>query len=425
MKKLQFILFIILLLTGCQKKSYSNNVVTIIEHDQNTLIGINYPITNQKKLDKIIKKDIEKQHRSFKKNNQSNYSSHQKSELNIDYSFQKIANYYNISTNTYLSNSKQALTKNYIKTYVYDLKKKKLLTLKDILPEGDLYYLTKYTKNFLIKNSTLPKNIIYTKIKQNYNTYQNFTFDQDYLYLYFDSHTFTYNNFQIKIPLENLNPIIDIDQKAINTINTKIKVPTKILDPSKKFIALTFDDGPSIYTKDILKILKKYHSNATFFVLGNKVEIYQDTIRQSIQDGNEIGNHSYSHKWLIKLNEEELNEQISKTQNIIKNTTGYTPKLLRPTYGSVNQKIKELKNFQIVLWNVDTLDWKYKNIDRIVSRATQHAKDGNIILMHDIHQRTVKALEKIIPILQKQGFELITVSEMEEIKFLRSKRKTE
>ena len=221
-----------------------------------------------------------------------------------------------------------------------------------------------------------------------------------------------------------MNPKIDIYEESVKTVNTKVKVPTKVLDPNKKFIALTFDDGPSIYTKKIIDILKKNNCNATFFVLGNKVEIYQDILRKSLKNGNEIGNHSYSHKWLIKLNEEQLKEQIYKTQDIIKETTGYTPTLLRPTYGSVNNNIKSLTDFKLVLWNVDTLDWKYKSVDRIINRAVKNAKDGNVILMHDIHLRTVKAVEKIIPILKEQGFELVTISEMEEIEFLRNKMKT-
>ena len=171
-------------------------------------------------------------------------------------------------------------------------------------------------------------------------------------------------------------------------------------------------------------VLNKYDIKATFFVLGNKVEIYQDVLKESLKNGNEIGNHSYSHKWLIKLNKNELEKQIYKTQEIIKKTTGYTPTLLRPTYGSVNNNIKKLTDFKITLWNVDTLDWKYKSVNRIVNRAVKNPKDGNIILMHDIHERTVKAVEKIIPMLKEDGYDLVTVSELRDIQVLRDKMKT-
>lgn len=429
MKKILLIICSLLVFSGCNKKDNQNKITTIIENNNTILIGINYPITNIKKLDRIIKSDVEKIYNSFKNEYENFNSLNEKAELNIDYTFNKINQYYLISIDTYINSSKLSKANNTIKTYIYDTRKNKLLALKDVIPKEDLNYITKYSKKELIEENKECINLdkIKSLLTPDYKTYQNFTFDQNYLYLYFDSNQIgsNCNMIKTKIPLDYLNPKIDIYQDIVKTINTKIKIPSKTLDPTQKFIALTFDDGPSIYTKDIIDILKKNDCNATFFVLGNKVEIYKDTLRESLKNGNEIGNHSYSHKWLIKLDEESLKEQIYKTQDIIKETTGYTPTLLRPTYGSVNNKIKSLSDFKIVLWNVDTLDWKYKSVDCIVSRATKNAKDGNIILMHDIHARTVKALEKIIPILKEEGYELITISEMEEINLLRSKMKTD
>lgn len=422
MKKLSIIFFTILLSIGCQKKE-NQSIKTIIEEDQNILIGINYPVTKNKKLDQIIQKEIHTQYNNFKEKYMSFNSSQQKSELNIDYSFDKVKDYDIVSIHTYLNSSQVYQPKNCVKTYVYHKKKKRLISLKEVISKEDLSYITKYSKRILYQEYNISKKNIREYIKNDYSTYSNFTFNQDYLYLYFDQFQNQKNVIKIQIPLEDLNPKIDIEQQIIKTANTKVKIPSKILDPNKKFIALTFDDGPSIYTKEVINILKKYNCNATFFVLGNKVEMYQDTIRESLKNGNELGNHSYSHKWLIKLDEESLKEQINKTQDIIQEIAGYTPKLLRPTYGSVNQKIRSLDQLEIVLWNVDTLDWKYKSVDRIVSRATKNPKDGNIILMHDIHQRTIKALDKIIPILQNQGFELVTISEMKEIQLLRDKMK--
>lgn len=422
MKKFLLIFCCLFLLIGCNKTNKKNKTTTIIEHNSNILIGINYPITNYKKLNHIIKKDIEKDYYDFKSEYENSGLLTGKAELNIDYSFQKMKRYNIVAIYTYKNSPKLKKEYHSTKTYVYDTKKNKLLTLKEIIPKEDLTYITNYIKENLSEENICTNNCEDIHLNSNYQTYKKFTFDQNYLYIYIDSISSFYN--PIKIPLESLNPKIDIDQNIISTMNNKVKIPTKVLDPSKKFIALTFDDGPSIYTKDIIQILKKNNCNATFFVLGNKVELYQETIRESLKNGNEIGNHSYSHKWLIKLDEQTLKDQIYKTQNIIKKITGYTPILLRPTYGSVNSKIKELTEFKIILWNVDTLDWKYKSVDRIVNRATKNAKDGNIILMHDIHSRTVKALEKIIPILKEEGFELITISELEQIQLLRDKVKT-
>lgn len=93
--------------------------------------------------------------------------------------------------------------------------------------------------------------------------------------------------------------------------------------------------------------------------------------------------------------------------------------MIRPTYGSLNETIKNTTDLDIVLWNVDTLDWKYKNTNRIVQNATKNLKDGNIILMHDTHKQTLEALPKIIKIIKEKGYECVTVSEMKEAQFIR------
>ena len=111
--------------------------------------------------------------------------------------------------------------------------------------------------------------------------------------------------------------------------------------------------------------------------------------------------------------------QIEKTQNLIYEYTGYIPTLLRPTYGSINSTLKNSTNLKIVLWNVDTLDWKYKSVDKIVSRATKNLKPGNIILMHDIYKRTYEAVKKIVPILKENGYKCVTISELNKINDMR------
>ena len=122
---------------------------------------------------------------------------------------------------------------------------------------------------------------------------------------------------------------------------------------------------------------------------------------------------------LIIINE-NIKEQINKTQEIIKNTTGYEPTIMRPTYGSINNKLRNSVDLDIILWTVDTMDWKYKSVEKIVSRGTKNVKDLDIILMHDTHKRTVEAVKKMIPILKNQGFQFVTISELNEVKLLRS-----
>ena len=227
--------------------------------------------------------------------------------------------------------------------------------------------------------------------------------------------------YSVTIPLTELDLTIKWNLSNEKKKEENTKIVSNIIDPSKKIVAITFDDGPSQYTKDIIKTLKEYDCNATFFVLGNKVEVYQDIIKESIKNGNEIGNHSYNHKWLSRLSKEEIINQIEKTQNILKETVNYTPTHLRPTYGSVNNKIRKNTDLEITLWTIDTKDWRIKNVDRIVERALNNVSDGDIILMHDIFERSSNALKIMIPKLKEAGYQLVTISELEEVKLLRTK----
>lgn len=209
--------------------------------------------------------------------------------------------------------------------------------------------------------------------------------------------------------------------------NTELVVSTnnfsKVIDPSKPVIALTFDDGPSKYTDDILSLLKENNAYATFFVVGNKVETYSSTINTMIKNGNEIGNHSYSHKWLSRLSTNSIKEEIELTQNVLKNIAGYTPTLIRPTYGAVNKKLRNSTDLKVILWDVDTKDWKIKSEEKIAERALNSIENGDIVLMHDIYERSYNALKIIIPALKEEGYQFVTVSELHELKEIKKKMK--
>ncbi len=377
----KFLIIILLIIScGCSKK---NSIQTIIENDSNIVIGINYPITNTS-LDKIVSKDINRIYSKFKLENKNYIFLNNKSELNIDYTFNEIDNYISLGLFIYMDNNKQ--NDQYTLTYFYDKKKNKILKLDDIIDID------------LINDIT------------NHDFLDKFTIDNDNLTIYGKK---TYD-----IPLIDLDFKIKLNTNK-KTIKVSYKKKNKVIDPNDKFIMLTFDDGPSIYTDELIEYLNKENCNATFFILGNKVKMYADTLKKSISYGNEIGNHSYNHKWLAKLTLNEYNEQIDKTQNLIKEHIGITPSIIRPTYGSLNEMIKKNTSLDIVLWNVDTLDWKYKNVDKIVKRATKNLKEGNIILMHDTHKRTIDAVKKIVPIIKEKGFKCITVSDYKTVSKLR------
>ena len=126
----------------------------------------------------------------------------------------------------------------------------------------------------------------------------------------------------------------------------------------------------------------------------------------------EIGNHTYNHLLLTKYSKDKIEEEINKTNNLIFDITNSYPTLLRTSYGSVNRKIKEVSNMPIIIWNIDTLDWKYKSSDRIAYKILNKVKDGDIVLMHDIYKATLNSLEIIIPELLERGFQIVSVSEL-------------
>ena len=183
-----------------------------------------------------------------------------------------------------------------------------------------------------------------------------------------------------------------------------------------KYVALTFDDGPSGYTEEIVDLLKKYDYNATFFVLGNKLNLdYKETLKKSIENGNEIGVHGYSHRSFTRMKKETIEEEITKTKKYVKNLTGYEPSLVRPPYGNITKTIKNYNLGPYILWNNDTLDWKLRDANKISERLINSIEDKSIILMHDTYLSTFKALEIILPYLKENNYVVTTVSKIYEL----------
>lgn len=197
---------------------------------------------------------------------------------------------------------------------------------------------------------------------------------------------------------------------------TNISVKCKVVVQKTKYIAFTFDDGPGIYTDKLLDALEKYHSQATFFVVGNRVNTYKTQLKREYELGMEIGSHTYSHKTLTSLSKSEIASEISKTNKAIKNIIGVKPTLLRPPYGSYNNTVAKKAGVPMIYWSVDTLDWKYRKVKYVRDTILKTAKDSEIVLLHDIHETSVDGFIKALPKLREQGFELVTVSELYSIK---------
>lgn len=198
------------------------------------------------------------------------------------------------------------------------------------------------------------------------------------------------------------------------------------IDLTRKMICVTYDDGPSIYTPKILDILEKYDAKATFFVVGNRLETYKKHTKRASKLGCEIGNHTWTHGTLYKSSTapSEVTTELGKCNDKIYELTGKKCVLYRPCGGGVTDTIRNNCGLPMILWSIDTLDWKSKNSQSVQNEVYGKVKDGDIILMHDLYSSTAAASEYIIPYLVDQGFQLVTVSEMADCKGVKLKNGT-
>lgn len=186
----------------------------------------------------------------------------------------------------------------------------------------------------------------------------------------------------------------------------------------KKLLAITFDDGPSQNTKHLLDELQKKNARVTFFVLGNRVSSYVDTIRREYEEGHLVASHTYSHLNLLKLPDAALEREITGSSDAIKNVLGEAPIYIRPPYGSINDRIKSQSSMYTILWNIDTQDWKNRNSDMVYQTIVNNAKDGSVVLLHDLYASSVDGALRAIDTLKEQGYAFVTIEEMRTLKGL-------
>ncbi|MDO4276518.1 MAG: polysaccharide deacetylase family protein [Eubacteriales bacterium] len=192
--------------------------------------------------------------------------------------------------------------------------------------------------------------------------------------------------------------------------NSKTKKKSK--DKKRKTIALTFDDGPSSFTDRLLDCLEENNAKATFFMVGQEIANFPETVKRMASLGHELGNHTYSHKDLTALSPEDISAEIGGTDNALVDLLGQGASVLRPPYGSINDDVIAAVGTPMIIWSVDTLDWETQDVQETVDTVMENAEDGAIILMHDIYETTVEAAEIIIPKLIEEGYDLVTVHEL-------------
>ena len=182
-----------------------------------------------------------------------------------------------------------------------------------------------------------------------------------------------------------------------------------------KCIALTFDDGPVRQTATVLDALRARGARATFFVLGSMARQHPALLRRMLAEGHAIGNHSWNHPQFFRMSTAAVRKQVGSTNAVIRKATGTTPTMMRPPFGEQNGRIRKAlgrSGDAVILWNVDTEDWKYRNTKRVADYVVKHARRNAIVLMHDIRPTTRAAVPSMVARLQAKGYTLVTVPEL-------------
>lgn len=371
---------------------------------------VNFPIFENRRLNNILFNEVNSKICRYKKSNlKPNYQNDK---------FEFFSNYQTFSCgdDDSVSVQFQFLEKNltkkndfeFLQTYVF--KNDKLVNARTFFKNTEIKNIVNLIRKKFVENNPKVKNINLEKaFPNNLHTLRNFVETENSIIFFYERGEVLPNNCKIVS--------VELEKSLINDyIHEKFKPKTKVENAvdSKPKVALTFDDGPDEdSTKEILDVLKENGAKATFFVLGEKCKENPELLKRMVEEEHEIGNHTYSHVNLKSASERKINEEIEKTNSLIASATGgYRPNLVRPPGGFCNKKIKNLIDYPLILWSVDTMDWNHKNADRTIDKVLKLTRDGSIILMHDIYKESAEAVKVIVPKLIEKGFDLVTVSNL-------------
>jgi len=395
-------------------------------------IAVHYPKVESQQINEIVYNMIETKLNDFKEQASEYINNEDKSELYISFEAYKYnPNLLSFKFKIYKYFSKNAHGAETIETMVFDLENNKLIILDDLFISSNyLEILSNMAYKHFSNLNEYNLDMLEEGLKPEENNFSNFILRDASLELIFEQYQIAEGvkgNISFKIPIDDLKEYINesiFEEEQLDSHNEiinsdTIEIPTDDIEElkDKKLIAITFDDGPhEEYTNELLDILKSENVKATFFVLGSRAEYYPETIRRIVTEGHQIGNHSYSHSQLTKLNENDLSYEINGTNEIIENITGIKSNAVRPPYGSFDDKVKSVCNSPIILWSVDPEDWKYQDPEKIYNSIISNVEEGDIILMHDVYSTSVEAAKRVIQNLKEEGYTFVTAETLIKVK---------
>ena len=394
-----------------------------IKEEENYTLKIDYPVLANATIEEEVKEFITTKKEEFLKTAESlGEITETKLDLSITYTLNSLFDYQALHVNVYTYTGGAHYIKEE-KSYYFHPETGEKIDITNFLNENKLeelsnlayYYTLKYYQD---NNREYDEDWIKEGTSAKKENFTNFNFNENGLELFFALYQVgphSDGEIKIEIPEEKLEGIVKEEYLSIE------KEPIQVTNPSKrdlskfegkKLLAFTFDDGPSdAPTNKLLDNLDKYDARVTFFVLGSRVNTYQNSLKRAYEMGNLIGSHTYSHLNLFKLGDYDIMKEINNTSDAIESIIGIRPDKLRAPYGNTNEHIREISNMYSILWDIDTEDWKYKDAEKIKDNIVSHAHDGAIILLHDIYMTSVEgtllAMEEL-----KDEYAFVTIDEM-------------
>ncbi len=404
-----------------------NEEVHILESTDNYDLKIDYPNVENKKIKKKIDEYVKEQKDNFLNNVKEIEDLEQpKYDFNLSVKVNDYKNITHVYMLTFAYTGGAHYTRDDTSLY-FDNKTKEFVDLKYFFKDEEAFKkLSSIAYYYVLKleDKTFDELWVKRGTDPTIDNYRHFNFKDEGLEILFPPYqiaSWADGEIKITIPYEEINDLLKEEyrntskEEEVVSIIPEVRDLTKYQD--KKLIAFTFDDGPSeTNTNYLLDNLDKYDAKVTFFVLGSRVNSNKETIKRAYLEGNDIGSHTYNHQNLNLLSDFALIDEVKKTNEAIKEVIGTSPTLLRPPYGNLTDHGKELANMSIILWNIDPLDWKYKDKNRVAQEIIEHAHDGAIILVHDIYKSSVEGALLAMEELQKQGYAFVTINEMAQLK---------
>lgn len=413
-----------------QPKRYSAIKSEVIENKANPMVKVDYPVTDNEKVNTFIKHCQEDAYNAFLKKTGAN-------KEGAAFNFRYYANAFNEKIVAFVFETSEVYTEKnknvdaYL-SYIFDMDSGNVLNAKDLFNSDSAYGgfvdKTKAAIKFTASESKGKfNNLSNSDIDKIVAQPLNFVLTNDNLEVYFGHYDYSKGLKDLgiaKVSFKDLEGFAfskNQEQLDFNPVGTDPEVLYKaiVLErkrayyEGKKMVALTFDDGPhAANTPFLLDVLKKHEVHASFFMLGQNAKRYPDVVRRVNSEGHLVASHSYSHPDFKHITPEKVKEELDSTKAALALGGVNQVEFVRPPYGSYTKDILKDSGTSFILWDIDTMDWNVKNTEKVAQNATYRVHDGDIILMHDIHKTTVDAVDAIITELKRQGFELMRVDDM-------------